>query len=304
MSRFLLHIIIFVSLFFVATFLIALNADGYSDPFYLKFTTPKKSSLILGNSKAAQGIKPQIFNEQLNQNIYNYSFAINSSPFGPKYLKSIKKKLDKKETSGLFIISVDPWSIASTCDNPNDTISFRENDTYVDKIKYVDKKPNFQYFFNYMYGHLYKIIHKPKTAFLHNDGWLEVSLSLDSLQIARRTQSTLKNYENHVLNYQYSDLRWKYLLQTINLLSNYGELYIVRLPVSSKLMSMENKLMPNLNNKINSLNRIISGYINLTNKNHLFNYTDGVHLDKLSAEIATVMILDSIKTIQSNNKKE
>ena len=127
--------------------------------------------------------------------------------------------------------------------------------------------------------------------------------SVDVCEIYVHTNEIRGREENHVLNYQYSDLRWDYLLQTINLLSNYGEIYIVRLPVSSKLMSMENKLMPDLNNKINSLNRIISGYINLSNKNHLFNYTDGVHLDKLSAEIATVMILDSIKTIQFNNKK-
>ena len=126
MKKFLLHIILFFLIFFLSAYLIALQADGYSDSFYLKFTTPKQTSLILGNSKAAQGLKPEVFTHKLKKNIYNYSFAINTSPFGPKYLKSIQSKLDTTNDNGLFIISIDSWSLSTNCDNPNDTVCFRE----------------------------------------------------------------------------------------------------------------------------------------------------------------------------------
>ena len=42
-------------------------ADGTTDDAYLKFTTPKQGSLILGSSIAAQGIHPKELNAVLKR---------------------------------------------------------------------------------------------------------------------------------------------------------------------------------------------------------------------------------------------
>ena len=63
MKTFLVQISIFIgicSLSFIAIFSLA---DGATDAFYLKFATPKQSSLIVGSSRAAQGIIPNIIND-------------------------------------------------------------------------------------------------------------------------------------------------------------------------------------------------------------------------------------------------
>lgn len=70
------------------------NADGYTDPFYMRFTTSKQNSLILGTSRAAQGLQPKFFDSILKETILNYSFTVAHSPFGKTYLRSIKKKMD------------------------------------------------------------------------------------------------------------------------------------------------------------------------------------------------------------------
>jgi hypothetical protein len=68
--------------FFLCHFL---SADGYSDSFYPKFTTPKQNNLILDTSKVAQGLNPYVINKILDIEMYNYSFSISSSPYGIKY---------------------------------------------------------------------------------------------------------------------------------------------------------------------------------------------------------------------------
>ena len=41
--------------------------NGKIDGFYLRFTTPKQHSLVIGNSRAAQGIVPSVVNESLSK---------------------------------------------------------------------------------------------------------------------------------------------------------------------------------------------------------------------------------------------
>ncbi|MEN8122565.1 MAG: hypothetical protein ABFS35_19640 [Bacteroidota bacterium] len=298
MKRFIFNCILFITVILASIYFILSKTDGYADPYYLKFTTPKQNSLIIGNSKAAQGLNPNVINEILNIEIYNYAFAINTSPYGPVYLESIKRKLTQDNSNGIFIVTIDCWSITSKCSNPNDISNFREKESSVGTIKVVDKSPNIPYLLKYMSGNYYKIIHKPSVALLHENGWLEVSLNLDSIFVNRRTKSTLLNYENDLSTYKYSQVRFDYLIKTIEFLNNYGNVYLVKLPISPKLMEIENQLIPNFNDKINQVSKITSGYLDLTSKNNFFNYTDGVHLSKDSGKLVTEEISKWIKILK------
>ncbi len=287
MRKFITNISLFGILCVISICIVLSSADGYSDPYYLRFTTPKQNSLIIGTSKAAQGLNPDVINKTLNSNLYNYSFDISKSPFGPAYLESINRKLDKKKKNGIFIVTVDCWSIYSRGKNPNDSSSFGENSSCVGEIEFVDHNPNFQYLTTYMLGNYYKIIIKPTVARLHENGWLEVSLAMDSISVARRSKSTLVEYQNYLSLYQFSKVRLDYLLKTVDFLKQYGHVYLVRLPVSPKLMDIENQLAPNFSELMQLATEKSSGFLDLTSKNNAFTYTDGVHLSAKSSKLVS-----------------
>jgi len=299
MKRFIINTTIFVTLILGSIYIVLSRANGYSDPYYLKFTTPKQNSLIIGTSKAAQGIVPDVVNEILNIDIYNYSFNMSVSPYGPKYLESIKRKLSQKNKNGVFIVTVDCWSISSSCINPDDTLNFRENNSCIGEMKNVDKNPNMQYLLKYMYGNYYRILFKSSVSLLHENGWLEVTLNTDSVSVNRRTKSTLLEYENYLSIYKFSQIRFDYLIKTIEFLEENGDVYLVRLPITPKLMEIENQLNPNFNAQMQQISKKAHGYLDLTPKNDLFNYTDGVHLNQNSGKLVTEEISRWIMDIEN-----
>ena len=290
MKKFIGHIVILGLAIAASIGFIFSKADGYSDAFYLKFTSSKKSNLILGTSKAAQGLQPDVLMNINKEDFFNYAFALNSSPYGKTYLNSIKNKLNNKYTNQTFILSIDPWSLSINTEIPNDTLNFREKKSYLANIKNPNQSINYQYLFNYFDESYYKLLKKNSVAFLHENGWLEVNLPNDSFSVDRRRKFTISGYEKKVNNYHFSDIRFQYLLKTINFLKRYGKVYLVRLPVHSSLMSLENQIMPDFNQDIRSAINLSAGYLDLSPVNNNQNYTDGVHLTKNSGHEVSEMI--------------
>lgn len=300
MKKFILHIIILCIAFSVSVIYILSFADGHSDAFYLKFTSSKKTNLILGTSKAAQGIQPDILKSVIDNDFYNYAFALNSSPYGKVYLSSIKNKLYTQDTSQTFIIAIDPWSISSLTTNPNDTLNFRENKSYLKAIPNTNRKVNYQYLCSFFTESYYKILSRKSTAFLHNNGWLEVTLNEDSLKIQRRIEFTINDYRDKLKDYNFSTVRYSYLIRTIEYLNKYGKVYLIRLPVHHDLMEIEKQIIPNFNEEIQSAIDVAEAYLDLSSYNSQFKYTDGVHLNTESGKDVSVLIAN---WIESNTKK-
>jgi len=284
MKKFILHIVILGLVVAASIGYIFSKADGYSDPFYLKFTSTKKSNLILGTSKAAQGLQPNVLKDSHGKDFFNYAFALNSSPYGKAYFQSIQNKINIKNTNQNFILSVDPWSLSSTTDLPNDSLNFRENKSYIGKINDPNQSINYHYLFNYFDESYYKLLKKNSVAFLDDNGWLSVNLPDDSLSVTRRRKFTISGYKDKVTNYHFSPIRYQYFLKTIGFLKKFGKVFLVRLPVHSTLMDLENQIMPNFNQDIHSATELSAGYLDLSNKNANFQYTDGVHLTKISGK--------------------
>lgn len=279
------------------------QADGHTDPFYLRFTTPKQSSLVIGTSRAAQGVMPSVLNKYLNRSdIYNYSFTIAHSPFGPVYYESIKRKLNSKGREGVFIVTVDPWSVSSNTD-PLDSSLFFENDLALAKTKLVNLSPNIQYLltcYDEPYINLFRK-KKPTGLLLHNDGWLEVTTTMDSVSVLKRLQEKLKEYkENHLRVYKFSEIRWKYLIKTLELLKKHGSVYLVRLPVHCELYEIDALLLPDFDDKLQKLSTDTQvPYLNLTSQNERHVYVDGNHLHKASSANVSMEIAKWVKTIKN-----
>ena len=298
MKNFILHCALLILSILLTLKMVLSFIDGYSDPYYLKISSPKQANLILGISKSAQGLHPIQFDSILNKKFYNYSFAIGISPYGETYLNSIKNKLDTTKNNSIFILTVDVWSISSASKNPNDSFQFREIKSFLKDIPNVTKTPNYKYIINYFDNKYYNIILKKSSFFLHNDGWLEVFINEEKTNIERRTSFTLENYNNKAAKYKLSSARLEYLSKTINFLKKYGKVYIVRLPIHPQLLEIENKLHPDFNLLIKPAIEISNGYFDMTPYNKDYYYTDGVHLNKKSGKNVSNTISNWIKKIE------
>jgi len=290
MRRFLIQVVLFSVVLLVSFCLILTMANGYTDPFYLRFTTPQQENLIIGTSRAAQGVNPALLEKVFDKKIYNYAFTVDHSPFGETYLNSIKNKIKKGDKPGTFIVAVDPWSISSKIKNPNDSTSFREVDLCLGNTQNVNSNPNLLYLIKNLGGKYHTVLtQRTGPCLLHENGWLDVSIGMDSLSMNDRIDSKVKIYrENNLPRYKYSSVRFRYLKETIKFLKGYGKVYLVRLPIHPKIMAIENELMPDFNEKIKSIVHMSEGYYDMTDLNEKFLYTDGNHLHKTSgAEVST-----------------
>ena len=304
MKKFIIEIILFSSILLLSFYWIFSRANGYTDPYYIRFTTSKQSSLILGTSRAAQGLQPKIFNEELNRDdFFNYSFTIGHCPFGKVYLESIKRKLNPEMNGGIFIVCVDPWGISSKNEDPNDIKIFRENKRSL-KMKFVNLNPNIFYLLSYYDKHYINLLRHIKTPLLlHSDGWLEVTVKMDSASTHNRRQELIKRYkEKYLPRYKFSSVRYGYLSKTIDFLKDFGEVYLVRLPVHLRMDELDNLLVPDFNEKINYLCYLHNvRYLTFENELLDYEYTEANHLwkesgAKVSERIAKWILDDQAQT--------
>jgi hypothetical protein len=295
MNRFLIKVAVFLLSNSLILFLLVHNINGYSDTIYLRFTSPRQTSLILGTSRAAQGLQPSILNRNFpEKQFYNFSFTLAHSRYGPNYLRIIQKKLKEGTHNGVFILTVDPWSISSSLDEGNDSTRFQELGLET-SIHVVDLNPNVFYLLKKYQGTLaHLIFRKNSTSFLHNDGWLEVS---PTLSILKKRAWKIRYYrEQNLPGYKYSSVRFSSLFKTIRFLQSHGKVFLVRLPVHPLMMDIENEFMPSFSKKIDSLSNLTRvHYYDMTPMNAKFLYTDGNHIHKASTGYVTQNLSDWIR---------
>lgn len=291
MKTFIKHIGIFICILLLSGICFLYMADGSTDTAYLRFTTPKKSSLIVGSSRAAQAFQPRILNQELiNSNFFNYSFTELHSPYGEAYYSSISRKLNMESFDGRFIVTVDPWVISSKTTNPNDSLNFRELGSYIDKVNLVNYHPNLEYLIESFSERRIKILTNKgrvgeyETAILHKDGWLEVDLHMDSLGLAALKKNKMEAYREKLREYSgFSSVRLRYLNKIIELFKSHGRVYLVRIPVCNDMQEMENELMPDFNEIMEALATDHSiKYLNMMDDWQSYSYTDGHHLERMS----------------------
>jgi hypothetical protein len=307
MRTFIIQLGVFALLFFSLAYGVFCLADGDSDFYYARFTTPVQSSLVLGTSKSAMGIQPSIVNKTLDRkDIYNYSFTLAHSSFGPAYFKSIKKKLDPETKNGIFIITVDPFSVAAKLENLNDSLNFRETNRFI-SINNVTTSPNLSYLLHhYPHQYIYILTHKLKyvnNEHLHDDGWVEVNLDMDENSVKERTKSKIEEYVKNRHQFGFSEVRFSYLEKTIQFLQQHGQVFLVRLPVLQPLWEVEDSVVPDFDLKLKGLgDKHNVNILSFKDETELYEYTDGYHLYKTSGTIVSEKIGEWIKSRRNIGK--
>ncbi|TYA56663.1 hypothetical protein [Formosa maritima] len=287
MKKFLLKTIGFISIIIISFLLIFFMADGSTDACYLKFTTGKQSALIIGSSRAAQGMHPKEFNAVLKRNdIYNYAFSLHDSPYGKAYFESIKRKIDSSTKNGIFILEVNPWTVGVLKEANEEYNSFREADNFIDNTIFVTLNPNIEYLiesYHKSYINILKDRNKiglHETFFVENDGWLRVTIGTKGVSKDVRIKKKIEKYKKMLLNYQSnSEFRIKHLKKTINLLKQHGSVYMVRMPVINEILEIENELQSDFDEVMFKIAVDYElQYLNMMSKNNSYDYTDGNHL--------------------------
>lgn len=311
MKEFLKYILLYVILLGMVVsiyILIVYLRPDFVDNFYYRFTTDRSHSLILGGSRAAQGIKPDVLNKTIcheKNKIINHSFALGPSNFGPNYLKEVKQKLVPESKDGLFIISVVPWNFATDITNTeDDSLLFFEvrQELFVGNLESSSSNPNFEYLWKYWFDKfsVFELAFKHMIGYkgilqLHADGWLEVNISMDSIAVNNRIRNSSNGYKEKASYVKWSNTRYHYFEKMVDYLKNRGNVYIVRLPVSENMAELEKEKFPDFDKYIAYVaNEYNIEYFNFINESGQFRTTDTHHLWKQEAERISYRISDSI----------
>lgn len=295
MKKFMLQIGLFSVMVLAPLYALFTQANGYADPFYLRFTSPRQQNLLLGTSKAAQGLQPSVFMEILETDFYNYSFTIAQSPYGPTYLESIRKKLDPTTTNGIFVLNIDVYNISSNDFDPNDDKNFGEEQLALGTTQLINLNPNPIYLINHVSRRGRILKPTQDYMFLHDDGWLELAIPVDSTASVQRVAAKVAELKRKSPEFVFSNSRMEYLIKTIEFLKGHGSVYLVRLPVHPNIMEVERDYMPDFDAKIKAAVQHSDGYLDLTSRNAEFFYNDGIHLHRASGKEVSGIVARWIK---------
>lgn len=268
---------------------------GYVDAFYARFAAPAAGSLVLGTSRAAQGIKPGVLAARLGGRYagpwLNYAFTLAESPYGPGYLSSIQRKLAPGTRHGLFVLAVDPWSLSL----PKTVLAkqplvFPEANSMVSQLRDVSQNPNLDYLAHYLHKPFYQLLLDANSARvverLHPDGWLEIALpppSVDTALLRRRTAEKLATYRPLAASSRLAAARLLSLWETIRFLKAHGQVVLVRLPTGPAMAALEQAFQPDFDQLMRQLvARQAVPYLNYLNQPYHTN--DGNHLHRAAAE--------------------
>lgn len=287
MKKFFIRSILFTLLCITGFMSVFMLADGGTNSSYIKFTTPKQHSLIVGNSRSLWGLKPHVMNEYLSleneKGIYNFSFNLSESPYGPDYASLIQRKIKPGVDDGLYIVTVDPWSISSYGEDPNDINNFREKDHFINNMPIVNMKPNLFYLLFNFDGTYKDIITRrlnPTGTYVHDNGWMEVNMERSTIPPKERIEEHAKFYrEVFATEKSFSHVRLNSLSQLTKHLQRHGTVFLVRLPVHQAMFEVEDMYMPDFDEKMDSIaTKYGVAYINFKNFENKYEFFDSGHL--------------------------
>ena len=261
-----------------------------SDPNYCRIASSKQASMILGTSRANTGLNTNIIDSVLKESnielpLYNYAFNLAASPYGPTYYRSIKNKVSEKSYPGrrVFIVTISPWSVAQRKDSFGDSTTFKESKLFLAKLENVSSHPNFEYLLECHNDPFYQLFltDKPTKNGFSDQGSLPIRNDIyDSVAIRKHTTAKMATYrENYSVRNEFSKIRYQYFEKIITHLQKFGEVYILRLPVSKPMHTLENKFQPDFSEKVQQTSKKLNvPYIDWFDMSGQFLSIDGNHL--------------------------
>lgn len=307
MRLFILKIILFCTL--LATVYLTMVhqlSEGYVDMYYPKFTQ-NAGSLILGLSRADEGIDPETLGNNLSKVMDTtlVNFASNQNYYGKVYLEAVKGKLDDSAVNRFFILSVSPGSFTAPKGFGTKGIEAMDSKTPIGKTSDFTSKPNYSYIMNCYGSGLYNAfldVDSADNLTSHSNGWNEVSLKSNSLNITNDLikdwkRQNLAYFERRLPNEELKAYRLEWFGKTIEYLKNKGAVFLVRMPADQEIIQFENEHLPNFNILMDSIaDEYKIPFLDYSEVQPGFQTYDGSHLYAESAkEFSAVLAKDISK---------
>ena len=267
--------------------------DHFRDINYSKFKS-KHNSLILGTSRANFAIDPAVFNEKYD--LLNFAFTLATSPYGKVYYDAIKMKT-KDESGAIFILDIDPFALSQDKTKP----IFGEEKNSLGRQFLINSDPNFEYIIKNetpIYDVLFPVTESNKIKF--DNGFTQLKNNYAQEQEDAMRKQKIAEYIKLSQNNALSQNRMLYLEKTIELLKEKGNVYLVSVPVSSAIFSIQEKYWPS---KYAYIENLISKYhIQYLNLQHKFpnpKTIDGVHLTLEEAHNVSTFLSSQIDSLEN-----
>ena len=285
-----------VSLVFILAFhfYAAYVAGGRFNDNYNKFTMEAKGSIILGSSRATHGLNPEFI---LDNKIANFAFDAFSSSFSKEYNSAIYSYLgDSLKSKGVVVIDINPWtlSIDTSLKEP-----YREKDRILNQDISFGRKPNYGFLLSdYKHGWgkiiMDEVIFPNSSKYLHESGWMEVSLDMEDSSIQERKNGLLNSYKEKAKTSIVSEYRINSLIELIDTLNDFKKIFIVKLPVCPELLETESSFFNE--DSVYSLikERLPTTEIIELKSNDLI-WIDGHHVYKKSVKLMSERLNNKIK---------
>ncbi|MGE8432293.1 hypothetical protein [Chryseobacterium joostei] len=280
-----------------------------TDDYYKRFTSPQQNSFILGSSRAAM-VDPAIMDNIIHQKfpnvaLYNYSFTWAHSPYGPKYLESIEKKIKPETRDGVFVVTVEPTALMVDKNKPDSPEFYIEKDKSVAKTSMVAINPNIEYLFESyepsITNELNKEIKPPvdpigESTILDNGKYeIKIIKKVSPEKQKMFNRSNMAKLQNRMDGLKASDNRIAYLEKTINFLKKHGKVIVIRMPINKEPYSIENNAFPDFDMRVNKVaSKTNVSYINYNNLQNQYKWLDEVHLDKNSEALFSTTLANDI----------
>jgi hypothetical protein len=260
--------------------------DGYTDDYYARVASPRQGAMILGTSRAAQGLVPAELDARAlgaSVPLYNFAFASSLTRYGRAYFEAIERKLSPPAPGErrVFLLEVSPLAISVDTTSADE---FPEQRTFIGKLTSFALDPNVEYPF-YAARRGYEIIDRTvrrwrgrTRLFLHADGWLEVE-PVAVTSVEKNIQEKLVDYARVFSTSRFSPERNEYLERTVALLARQGRVALVMMPFEPRLRALERSYMPDFDARMRALaGRSGATYFDLSDLDAQVVTNDGNHL--------------------------
>ena len=173
---------------------------------------------------------------------------------------------------------------------PGFEIEFVEDTMLLAKMHFFNSNPNLEYLL-FRFPERYITMHNSMKfselpVRIHPNGWKENKVELSEQQRRKRTQISIDLHKKTLFNVQKpSTSRLNYLKKTIQLLQQYGNVCMVRMPVNHEWQQIEAEYWPDFDASMHHIsNELNIPYFNLIDSCPECTYRDGQHLQGSSAE--------------------
>jgi hypothetical protein len=297
------------------------RVPGNREPYYVRFTTPRRPSLILGTSRGAQGLVPSelefVFGNRIAEPILNFSFTASHSRWGPSYYDAFMQKLKRVEKPGLFILEVSPISLvidkmqhrtfgAQYSTNDREDLLPEANKGLLNCLNFFNLNPNLDYVRCRHSRSLYSLLYTPlkdrdPAYHLHEDGWLEVSL--DKLSTPATREERAVKHRELLESTRWSQVREDWLRKSVRELNRFGRVFLVRLPTDKNIADVEHSEYPEFDKKMEDIAQSEGArYINYMEISLPVTTTDGSHLYRESSRRVSADLAHRILNFMNENK--